>query len=106
MPFIVLGDFNRQFAQDINNKRGETEGLWQVIDDEGNEHLWSPTLSKNSQCWGGFYKNYIDHIVFSPSAKLKYVDDSFNQLLFEGKFSKKRAKALSDHCPISVVLNL
>ncbi|MGL1958097.1 MAG: endonuclease/exonuclease/phosphatase family protein [Colwellia sp.] len=106
VPFIVLGDFNRQFSQDINNKRGETEGLWQVIDDEGNEHLWSPTLSKNSECWGGFYKNYIDYIVLSPRAKLKYIDGSFNQLLFEGKFSRKRADALSDHCPISVVLNL
>jgi len=105
-PFVVLGDFNRRFAIDIDNSFAEEQGLWQAIDDEGAEKMWTPTLSQNSKCWGGYYKDYIDHIVLDPKSKALYVKGSFDQLVFDGKYSKKLSRSLSDHCPISVELRL
>ena len=104
--FIVIGDFNRRFSQDIANKRTEDQGLWQALDDEGNESLWTPTATKNSACWGGYYKDYIDHIVFNPMAKNMYQQSSFEQLVFKEKYTKALSRSLSDHCPISVKVNL
>jgi len=106
VPFIVLGDFNRRFAIDIDNSFEEEQGVWQAIDDEGAEDMWTATLTKNSKCWGGYYKDYIDHIVLDPRAKAKFVDGSFNQLVFDGKYSKKLSRALSDHCPISIKMKI
>ncbi|WP_206483646.1 endonuclease/exonuclease/phosphatase family protein [Thalassotalea sp. G2M2-11] len=106
IPFIVIGDFNRRFSKDIELAHSEEAGLWQAIDDEGSEDMWAPTLDKDSQCWGGYYKDYIDHIVFDPKARQRYVQGSFYQLVFDGKYSKKLSRALSDHCPISIQLEL
>ena len=106
IPFVVLGDFNRRFAIDIDKEYAEEQGLWQAIDDEGAENMWTPTLTKNSKCWGGYYKDYIDHIVLDPRAKDMFVDGSFKQLVFDGKYSKELSRALSDHCPISVEMKL
>lgn len=106
IPFMVLGDFNRRFAIDVAKSYEDHEGLWQAIDDEGNEQLWTPTLTKNSQCWGGYYKDYIDHIVLDPKAKSRFVDGSFEQLVFDGKYTRELSNALSDHCPISINLEL
>ena len=105
IPFLVLGDFNRRFSKDKSLKHTEQQGLWQALDDEGNESLWTPTMKKESACWGGYYKDYIDHIVFNPSAKALYQDESFSQLVFTPKYTKKLSQTLSDHCPISVKLS-
>jgi len=104
--YIVLGDFNRRFSQDIASKLPEDKGLWQALNDEGQEALWTPTTTVNSDCWGGYYKDYIDHILFSPKAKEKYIENSFDQLVFKPKYTKKLSQNLSDHCPISVKLKL
>ena len=106
VPFVVLGDFNRRFAIDIEKSYSEEAGFWQAIDDEGAEDMWSPTLTLNSDCWGGYYKDYIDHIVLDPLARQRYIQDSFKQLVFKGKYSRQLSNALSDHCPISLSLNL
>ncbi len=104
--FIVLGDFNRRFSQDISLNHSEEKGLWQALNDEGNEALWTPTATANSDCWGGYYKDYIDHIIFSPNAKESYVNGSFEQLVFTQKYNRKLSQTLSDHCPISVKVKL
>ncbi|KGJ87592.1 endonuclease/exonuclease/phosphatase family protein [Colwellia psychrerythraea] len=104
--YIVLGDFNRRFSQDIALKYSDDKGLWQAINDGGQAKLWTPTTTINSNCWGGYYKDYIDHILFSPQAKKLYVDTSFKQLVFTPKYTKKLSQNLSDHCPISVKLTL
>jgi endonuclease/exonuclease/phosphatase family metal-dependent hydrolase len=104
--YIVLGDFNRRFSQDIALKYSEDKGLWQALNDEGQEALWTPTATKNSDCWGGHYKDYIDHIVFSPKAKENYIEASFDQLVFKPKYTKELSQTLSDHCPISVKVKL
>lgn len=106
VSYIVLGDFNRRFAQDIALNYSEDKGLWQALNDEGQEALWTPTATINSTCWGGYYKDYIDHIIFSPKAKESYVNDSFEQLVFKPKYSQKLSRSLSDHCPISVKVRL
>ncbi|NQY38412.1 MAG: endonuclease/exonuclease/phosphatase family protein [Alteromonadaceae bacterium] len=106
IPYIILGDFNRRFSKDIALNHSEKSGLWQAIDDEDNEDLWTPTLNRNSDCWGGYYKDYIDHIVLGPKAKKRYIDNSFNQLVFDQKYTKNLANSLSDHCPISIELDL
>ncbi|KGJ89950.1 endonuclease/exonuclease/phosphatase family protein [Colwellia psychrerythraea] len=104
--YIILGDFNRRFSQDISLKYSEDQGLWQALNDEGQSALWTPTMTINSDCWDGYYKDYIDHIIFSPKAKTKYIDNSFKQLVFKEKYTKKLSRNLSDHCPISVQLKL
>lgn len=104
--YIVLGDFNRRFSQDIALKYSEDKGLWQALNDEGQAELWTPTTTINSNCWGGYYKDYIDHILFSPKAKERYIDKSFYQLVFKPKYTKKLSQNLSDHCPISIKLKL
>lgn len=106
VPFVVIGDFNRRFNKDIAKNYSEKAGFWQSIDDDGAEDMWAPTISANSNCWGGYYKDYIDHIVFDPKAKQCYVKGSFNQLVFDGKYTKQLGRSLSDHCPISVELKL
>jgi endonuclease/exonuclease/phosphatase family metal-dependent hydrolase len=106
IPFMVLGDFNRRFNKDIEFSHSETAGLWQAIDDEGPEDMWAPAIDKNSKCWGGYYKDFIDHIVFDPKAKAMYVQDSFEQLVFDETYTKQLSRTLSDHCPIAVTLNL
>jgi len=98
IPFMVLGDFNRRFSIDIESSLAEDQGLWQAIDDEGSEDLWTPTLTKNSKCWGGSYKDYIDHIVLDPRAKVKFVKGSFSQLVFDGKYTKELSRSLSNIC--------
>ncbi|MGB0937852.1 MAG: endonuclease/exonuclease/phosphatase family protein [Colwellia sp.] len=105
IPFLIVGDFNRRFAKDIEAKYSENEGLWQALDDEGNESLWTPTTTVNSKCWGGYYKDYIDHIIFNPSAKKLYQKNSFSQLVFTPEYTRKLSQTLSDHCPISVTLS-
>ena len=106
IPFVVLGDFNRRFSIDIEKSYSEDQGLWQAIDDEGSEDMWTPTLTRNSECWGGYYKDYIDHIVIDPRARKNYVENSFNQLVFDQKYTRKLSQNLSDHCPISIELEL
>jgi hypothetical protein len=68
--------------------------------------MWAPTTSAESKCWGGYYKDFIDNVIFDPKAKKKYVDGSFNQLVFDGKYTRELSNALSDHCTISVGLSL
>ena len=103
--FIVIGDFNRRFSRDISLNYPEDKGLWQAINDEGQEALWTPTIDLNSACWGGLYKDYIDHVIFSPNAKTAYVNASFEQVIFKEKYTKNLSQTLSDHCPISVRVN-
>ena len=106
VPFILLGDFNRRFVKDISLNFSEIQGLWQTINDEGAETLWAPTIAAESKCWGGYYKDYIDHIIFDPKAKAQYVVNSFEQLVFEQKYTRELSQTLSDHCPISIELAL
>lgn len=106
VPFAVLGDFNRRLVQDVAQEFNPASGFWQDINNSGEKGLWSPTLNRNSDCWGGYYKDYIDHIIMNPQARQKYVAGSFDQLLYGKKYTRELSEVLSDHCPISVELVL
>jgi exonuclease III len=103
--YIMLGDFNRRFAREITTAKTPQQGLWQGLNVSTSGVLWAPTTSLNSKCWGGYFKDYIDHIVFSDAARNYYRKGSFKQWLYREKYSRKRARLLSDHCPISITLN-
>ncbi len=98
MPFIVLGDFNRRF-----NLPGDS--FWSEIDDSqpANADLFKVTEGEKSQCWGGQYPEYIDHIVLDKITTGWLVNDSFKQLVFTEDTSFR--DVLSDHCPISVMID-
>ena len=61
-PFAVLGDFNRRFEAG--------DEFWDAIDhgDAPEAKLSDVTKSHTSECWGGEYPVYIDHLVFSRQA--------------------------------------
>lgn len=100
MPFVVLGDFNRRF-----DAPGDT--FWPEIDDAepANADLTRVTEGLTSQCWNGRFPEYIDHIVLDRLATTWQVPDSFDQLLFSAADARYE-DVLSDHCPISVELDL
>ncbi len=100
VPFLVMGDFNRRF--DIPNDQ-----FWSEIDDGNppNADLSRVTEGLDSGCWVGHYPpQYIDHIVLDKIATGWVVPGSFNQIVYsEGADLKEE---LSDHCPISVVIDV
>ena len=63
------------------------------------------TEGLDSGCWVGHYPpQYIDHIVLDKIATGWVVPGSFNQIVYsEGADLKEE---LSDHCPISVVIDV
>ncbi|MDE0697206.1 MAG: endonuclease/exonuclease/phosphatase family protein [Boseongicola sp.] len=98
-PFVVLGDFNRRFDE-------PGDDFWSDIDDgEPNEiKLSRATEGRISECWGGEFPRYIDHIVYDLQVGRWVVSESFHQLLYTEPESMK--KLLSDHCPIAVTLDV
>jgi endonuclease/exonuclease/phosphatase family metal-dependent hydrolase len=97
VPFAVLGDFNRRFVD------GDT--FWPELDDlePAEADLTAVTQGRTSECWGGRYPVYIDHIVLSRSAGLWLLPGSFRQQLYDPADISRR-KVLSDHCPVAVTL--
>jgi endonuclease/exonuclease/phosphatase family metal-dependent hydrolase len=97
--FAVLGDFNRRF-----DTPGDT--FWPEIDDQDppGADLMRVTEGRTSECWGGQFPIYIDHIVLGPQAARGLVADSFEQVLFAEAIELQNV--LSDHCAIAVTLDL
>ena len=98
IPFIVLGDFNRRM--DIPN-----DAFWPEIDDgnPANADLSRVSEGKASDCWGGEFPIYIDHIALDRIATKWVVGGSFKQLVYTD--SENLKKKLSDHCPISIIID-
>lgn len=103
IPFALLGDFNRRF--DIDDDFADAdESLWQEIDDNKPDGLDLIRTNEDikSNCWGGSYPVYIDHLVFDALANSWVQKDTFEQLVFDNADAEYN---LSDHCPISVSVN-
>ncbi len=98
VPFAVLGDFNRRMDA--------SDAIWQNLDDSQppNADLTLTTEGRLSTCNGGKYPQYIDHIVLSKNAVPFFEDGSFNQLVYPK--ADQQNFQLSDHCPISVRMNI
>jgi endonuclease/exonuclease/phosphatase family metal-dependent hydrolase len=97
--FAVLGDFNRRF--------GTGDEFWADIDDGDppDAVLTDVSTSHRSECWGGEYPVYIDHLVFGRESARWLVPDSFRQLVFDESDAPFKGR-LSDHCPVVVSLAL
>ena len=96
MPFIVLGDFNRQF-----NQRGDA--VWADLDDGDPPHADLTALTQDMpiSCRDNKYPEFIDHIVVDPRV-LPWVDrSSFRQITYR-QADKAVWHQLSDHCPVQV----
>jgi endonuclease/exonuclease/phosphatase family metal-dependent hydrolase len=94
--FIVLGDFNRvppETADDV---------FWRPLLAEGAELLASLLPFGNCQL-GQPYTAFIDHILISGNVKSRLIPTSAHRLKFRSADAQIR---LSDHCPVSVSLNL
>lgn len=94
VPFVVLGDFNRRFDS-------PGEDFWPLIDDgvPAGLKLYRATDGRTATCNGGLYPLFIDHIVYDRLASRLIVPESFEEIVYPGS-------PLSDHCPITVTLNV
>lgn len=97
-PFIVLGDWNRRF--DVG------EDFWPMIDDgkPHNSDLRRITKREDPLCWERQFDLFIDHIVFGRLSARWIKPYTFEQVVYQDDVSLR--PKLSDHCPISVTLNL
>lgn len=98
-PFIVLGDFNRRLNL-------ENDDFWLEIDDgyPVSLQLFRATDGSWSTCWNSKYPDYIDHIVYNRPVADWVIPGSFQQIVYSEP--SDAVKTLSDHCPISVALNI
>jgi endonuclease/exonuclease/phosphatase family metal-dependent hydrolase len=91
-PFIVMGDFNRRMD-------GNDELLAAL---NRAAPLVRATEGRASSCWGG--NSFIDHILAGGAARAWMKPDTLRVLVYrEPEAMKER---LSDHCPVSVRLEL
>lgn len=92
VPFIIMGDFNRRMD-------GRDELLSAL---ERAAPLARATEGKATSCWGG--NSFIDHILAGGAARAWMRPDTLRVLVYrEGEDKKEH---LSDHCPVSVRLEL
>jgi endonuclease/exonuclease/phosphatase family metal-dependent hydrolase len=93
VPFLVAGDFNRVFDEkdDFGDAFASAAPLTRV------------TAGFENPCWNG--APFIDHIFLGGAARRWLVPDSLRVQVFHeaGEEWKKR---LSDHCPVSVRLDV
>ena len=98
VPFAVLGDFNRRFTA--------KDPFWTGLDDGDppEADLVDAGFGRHPPCWGGRYRQYIDHIVLSRTAATWLVPNSFAQQVYDPG-DEGSAAVLSDHCPILALLD-
>jgi endonuclease/exonuclease/phosphatase family metal-dependent hydrolase len=97
MPFAILGDFNRRMPR--------SDDFIRIV--EGEETLLRPTAGFASPCWadarGG--QAFIDHILLGGAAAQWHVPNSMAVRVYAERERSFRQR-LSDHCPVSVRLNV
>ncbi len=92
VPFALLGDFNRRM-----DGRDELLAALNVA-----APLLRVTEGRSTPCWGG--NTFIDHIMLGGAARAWLEPNSIRVMVYrEGADAKDR---LSDHCPVSVRLNM
>jgi endonuclease/exonuclease/phosphatase family metal-dependent hydrolase len=93
VPFLVLGDFNRTF--DKNDKFARTIGAPMP--------LTRATEGFSSPCWG--HEPFIDHILIGGTARAWVLPNTLRVLAYR-ETDPTLKQLLSDHCPVSVRLNV
>ena len=92
--YAILGDFNRRLADD--------EGFWRIL--AGGFALTRATNGPNP-CWG-LGRPFIDHIVVGGAARSWLVPNSLSVLVYRERDSEVWQDRLSDHCPVTAVLDV
>ena len=92
-PFVILGDYNRRL------KPGE-EVFSRMSGAAGGAGLGAPTLTSESECLGGRYPDFIDHLVMDARSLQRIEPGSFGVLDYEPDDHARHGKKLSDHCPV------
>lgn len=98
-PFVVLGDFNRRFD-------APGDDFFPEIDDGDPRPLDLVRVNEGltSECGGGRFPVFIDHLILDEQAAQFFEQDSFEQLVFTEEDEDEFR--LSDHCPISASMNI
>jgi endonuclease/exonuclease/phosphatase family metal-dependent hydrolase len=91
--FAIAGDFNRRFDRD--------PAILPAL--ERAAPLTRATAGRSNPCWGG--RPFIDHILLGGRARDWMVPDSLRVLVYAERQPEWRNR-LSDHCPVSVVLDI
>jgi len=99
-PFLVLGDFNRRFEP--------PDSFWPELDDgePRNADLTSVNEGLSSDCWASKYPKPIDHLLFGRRAARWIVPGTRHVHLFDAPGDDRRRRTLSDHCALSVELEI
>ncbi|MFT8421483.1 MAG: endonuclease/exonuclease/phosphatase family protein [Gluconacetobacter sp.] len=93
VAFLVMGDFNRNLTP--------SDPFFQQLETDG--PLTLTTAGRASPCWGGTY--FIDHILLGNQARAWLHPDSLRVLTYDAR-DPAQAPDLSDHCPVSVGLEM
>jgi endonuclease/exonuclease/phosphatase family metal-dependent hydrolase len=111
VPFAVLGDFNRRFADERSRARdraGRLQAMWPELDDADppEADLTNATRERRSaRCApDDTYAVPIDHIVLSRSLAVRFVPGSVQRVAYSR--ADARRFRLSDHCPVALTLEL
>lgn len=91
VPYIILGDFNRRLTY--------ADPLMRHM--EGIAPLTLTTSRVASPCW--YSEPFIDHILLGNDTRRWLVPDSLRVLTYQHDTDPT---GLSDHCPVSIQLNL
>ena len=98
--FVLLGDFNHRLSTPENK-------LWQVLTEMDDQPV---ALLNSMQHLEGCHPRYpkpIDHIIMGPKAANLYVSGSEAVHYYQSQAQEMtEEEMLSDHCPISVALEL
>jgi len=91
-PFVMLGDFNRRM-----DKAGDD--LWREI---GGTGAVRANATHKPKCYGGKFKEYIDHLIVGPQLAGSIIPGSFSEMIYSEGYGGY--KKLSDHCPLSFMM--
>lgn len=91
VPFVLIGDFNRRFT--------DQDPAFKLLSRDAKLTLATQGLA--SPCHGGEY--FIDHIILGASGRAAFSSHSLRVMTSAQKFD---SGVTSDHCPVSVEINL
>lgn len=91
--FAVLGDFNRRMDDD--------DDVFEALSRAA--PLLRATEGFSNPCWGG--TTFIDHILLGGAAREWFVRGSLRVLVYR-ETDRSFRERLSDHCPVSVTLDV